>query len=183
MTGFAALREDARDLLSAWTPPDAEQSALREEYLAHLDAYELAMSRDNSPGHLTASAVVLDADGTRTLLTLHPRVGRWLQLGGHLEPGDGGVRDAALREVREESGIQDVTVSAQPLRLDRHALTCSGGPSVHWDVQFLAVVPTDAQAVMSAESDDLRWFPLDALPAGTDPSVLALVHAARLTFG
>ena len=54
---------------------------------------------------------------------------------------------------------------------------------MHWDVQFLAVVPRDARAIMSEESDDLRWFPLDALPDGTDASVRGLVAAARATFG
>ena len=41
------------------------------------------------------------------LLTLHPRVGQWLQLGGHCEPDDATIADAAAREGREESGIED----------------------------------------------------------------------------
>ena len=51
------------------------------------------------------SALVVDETRTRTLLTLHPRVGRWLHLGGHLESGDESVAAAALREVREETGL------------------------------------------------------------------------------
>lgn len=179
MTGFAALHVDARAVLGAWVPPDDQQAQLVQDYLAHLRAYPAAMSRDNAPGHLTASALVVDEDRERTLLTLHPRVGRWLQLGGHCEDGDATLRGAAMRECREESGIDAVTVSAGPLRLDRHALTCSGGPTVHWDVQYLAVVPRDAVAVISDESDDLRWFGLDDLPADADASVQALVAAAR----
>ena len=70
-------------------------------------------------------------------------------------------------------------ISATPLRLDRHGVPCGGQPSEHLDVQFLAWVPDDAVAVMSEESDDLRWFPLEDLPTGLDPSVLALIADAR----
>ena len=50
------------------------------------------------PGHITASALVLDHTGTHALLTLHPRFGRWVQLGGHCEDGDADIVAAALRE-------------------------------------------------------------------------------------
>ena len=49
-------------------------------------------------------------------------------------------------------------------------MPCGGQMSEHLDVQYLALVPTDARAVMSDESDDLRWFALDALPDVLDPS-------------
>lgn len=173
------LHADARRLLQSWQPPDADQSALRDEYLAFLAEHPDAMARACDPGHLTSSALVLDEDGTRVLLTLHPKVGRWLQLGGHNEVGDDSVREAARREAREESGIDNVRISAHPARLDRHEVPCSGRRTVHWDVQFLAWVPRDAQAVISEESDDLRWFDLTELPEGLDASVLALIDAAR----
>lgn len=171
------LHADARALLVRWAPPDPQQQALAREYVDHLDAHPDAMWRTCAPGHITGSALVVDEDRTRTLLTLHPRLGRWVQLGGHCEAGDPTLRAAAEREAREESGIARVRLSEWPLRLDRHALTCSGGPSVHLDVQFLAVVDRDAQAVVSDESEDLRWFDLAGLPADLDASVRALVAA------
>jgi hypothetical protein len=45
-------------------------------------------------------------------------------------------------------------------------------------VQYLALVPADAQEVISDESDDLRWFPVGALPEPLDPSVRALIDTA-----
>jgi 8-oxo-dGTP pyrophosphatase MutT (NUDIX family) len=172
---FSDLHADARSVLADWDHPEPEQRVLRDEYLRFLDEHPDAMSRESRVGHLTSSALVLDEDLSRVLLTLHPKAGRWLQLGGHNEVGDESIRAAAIRETREESGILDVTMSAAPIRLDRHPVRCAGGMSVHWDVEFLALVPSDAQEVISDESDDLRWFALHDLPDGLDGAVRAMI--------
>lgn len=174
----AHLHADARSVLQAWHHEDPRQLALRNDYLAHLAGFRDAMERSCRPGHLTASALVMSQSRDRVLLTLHPKVGRWLQLGGHCEPEDADLQSAAAREAREESGIDEVVLLGGPLRLDRHPVPCAGGMSVHLDVQYLAIVPDDARIVMSEESDDLRWFPPAALPDDADASVRALVADA-----
>lgn len=177
---FGHLHADARTLLQQWHHPNAAQRDLRDSYLAFLAAHPDAMSRTCHDGHLTSSALVMDQARTRVLLTLHPKVGRWLQLGGHNEARDASVRMAALREACEESGIADIEVSPLPVRLDRHPVPCGGRPSVHLDVQYVAWVAANATAVRSEESDDLQWFDLSALPEGLDASVRALVDDALL---
>lgn len=168
--------------LESWKPPSATQNALRHAYLGFLAAREDAHQRTCTPGHLTASAALLSADGRRTLLTLHPRVGRWLQLGGHLE-NDPDLAAAALRECTEESGIEGVTVDPVPVDLDYHPITCKGytEPTWHFDVRFLAVAPEGAVETISEESHDLRWFPVDGLPDVSE-EVAALIAAAVARF-
>lgn len=189
------LHDDARDVLARWTPYADEpgQQALREEFLAFLDARPDAMWRSCVDGHLTGSALVLSADRRRVLLTLHPKVGAWLQMGGHCEPGDATLHDAAAREALEESGVSGLVVGALPARLDRHRVGCHGGswglsddpvrfgtPGTCWhlDVQYVAIAPEGAVERMSDESLDLRWFPVDALPERTDDALRRLVATA-----
>lgn len=166
--------------LRGWLPPDEGQRALQHALLAFLAARpDDACDRSCEPGHLTASALVLDAAGEHTLLTLHRRFGRWVQLGGHCELGDTTLCDAALREATEESGIDGLVIDPDLLHLDVHPVTCSlGKPTRHLDVRFLVRAPAGAVPRISAESDDLRWWPLDALPLDCD-SVPTMVAAAR----
>jgi 8-oxo-dGTP pyrophosphatase MutT (NUDIX family) len=119
--------------------------------------------------------VVLSHDGAHVLLTLHPRVGRWVQLGGHCEEGDAGLAAAALREATEESGIAALEIEPTPLHLDVHPITCSlGVPTRHFDVRFLLRTPADAIPVRSFESVDLAWWPVDALPPDVAPALSSL---------
>ncbi|MCR3722739.1 MULTISPECIES: NUDIX hydrolase [Prauserella salsuginis group] len=173
-----ALHTAATSTLDTWKPDTAAQESLRQAYLGLLAARPDACARSCEAGHLTASAIVLDTAGEHVLLTLHPRVGRWLQLGGHCEPEDPSLTAAALREATEESGMSGLTIEDDPLRLDVHPITCSLGiPTRHFDVQFLVRAPAGAEPVASDESDDLRWWPVRALPPGTE-DLTELVAAA-----
>jgi coenzyme F420-0:L-glutamate ligase len=177
--GHDRLHADARSLLHAWQPPDHGQDAIRHAFLGLLAARPDATARSCVPGHLTASAVVLSADLRHTLLTLHPRIGRWVQLGGHCEGTDTSMRTAAVREAIEESGIPQLALDPVPVHLDVHPITCSlGVPTRHFDMRFLAIAPPGAQPVISDESTDLRFWPVDALPEVTDEGLTEAVRRA-----
>jgi 8-oxo-dGTP pyrophosphatase MutT (NUDIX family) len=174
-----SLHRSVVDTLTRWPAPDPTQDALRHAILTFVLARTDACQRACVPGHITASALVLDHTGSQALLTLHPRLGRWVQLGGHCEDLDVDIAAAALREATEESGIDGLVIDSMPAALHAHALTCSlGVPTHHLDVQFVARAPADAQIVRSDESLDLRWWPLDGLP-GDDYGLQQLARAAR----
>jgi coenzyme F420-0:L-glutamate ligase len=170
------VHADAVGLLAGWHDQDPAQESLGQVLLSFLLARPDATRRACRPGHLTASTLVLDATGAHVLLTLHKRIGAWVNLGGHIEPEDHTVLAAATREAAEESGIDGLVLDADPLYLSAHPVTCSLGiPTRHLDVTYLAVAPPGAQPVRSEESEDLAWFPVDALPDGVVPDLPALL--------
>ena len=129
------------------------------------------MWRSCEPGHLTASALVLSADRSATLLTLHPRVGQWLQLGGHCEPGDPTLLAAALREATEESGIEGLEIDPVPVRLDVHApdlLAGHGRPgtSTSSTGRTHRTARSPGSPPSPTTSPGTRWTPCRARPIG-----------------
>ena len=177
MTG---LHASAVATLSGWAAPDPGQDTLRHAVLAFLDAREDACRRACVPGHITASAIVVSHAGDEVLLTLHPRLGRWVQLGGHCEDDDADILAAALREATEESGIAGLTLDPHLAAIHVHPVTCSlGVPTRHLDLQFIARAPADATIAISDESLDLRWWPIGELPDGVDDGLANLVAVAR----
>jgi 8-oxo-dGTP diphosphatase len=72
------------------------------------DVFRRAKPATPSP-HLVSYFVPVDAAAQEVLLVEHRKSGLWLPPGGHLEPGED-PWDAAVRECREELGIQ-----AEPL--------------------------------------------------------------------
>jgi 8-oxo-dGTP pyrophosphatase MutT (NUDIX family) len=174
------LHADAVSVMSCWPAPDAAQEALRQRYVAHLTEHPSGMTRDCYPDHLTASTLVMSADGERVLLTLHAKARQWFQFGGHCEPGDATLAGAAQREAAEESGLGDLVLDPVPVQLSEHAVPfCDPRGGVHHlDVRFLAVAPTDAVHAVSDESLDVRWWPADALP-DPQPDMVDLVRLAQ----
>lgn len=155
-----------------------DQQELRGLYLDHLAAHPDGMWKACEAGHLTASALVIDPERGRVLLTLHKKLGMWLQMGGHCEPGDTSLERAALREATEESGIGGLTLLADgPVQLDRHAIPAP----CHWhlDVQYAALAPAGAVEEISEESLDLRWFSYGEAARVADGSVVRLVERTR----
>jgi 8-oxo-dGTP pyrophosphatase MutT (NUDIX family) len=159
-------------LLESWLPADESDESLRHTMLAFLDSAPLGCLRENVAGHITASSFVLSHDRTRVLLTLHPRVGKWIQLGGHCEESDDTVVEAALREATEESGIDGLRIEPQLFSAHTHPITCSlGVPTRHLDLRFLVHAPEGAVPVRSDESDDLQWFPASYVGRETHTAV------------
>jgi 8-oxo-dGTP pyrophosphatase MutT (NUDIX family) len=175
-----SVHASAVELLSRWPAPDFAQDALRKATLAFLLARPDGHRRDCRPGHITGSTLLLDSTGTRALLSLHPRLRRWVQLGGHCEDTDADIVAAARREAVEESGIAGLVMTPDLAAICVYPVTCSlGVPTRHLDLQFIAHAPDEAAIVCSAESVDLRWWPLHALPAGIDDGLRHLVSLAR----
>lgn len=128
------------------------------------------LDRTERPGHLTGSALVVDAAATRTLMLFHTKLQIWVQPGGHAD-GDANLPAVALREAEEETGIEGLRIWPVALDLDIHRVAPPKEDAHdHYDVRFLVIAPAEAEVVANHESQDQRWVDLEELATlGVDP--------------
>lgn len=174
--------------LTAFEPDDAREQAFRARMLALLEERHDVFARSSfSPGHFTASAFILSPDDGELFLIRHPKLGLWLQPGGHVEPSDEDVLAAARREVEEEAGLADAALHpACPgvFDVDIHPIPARKDEPAHehFDVRFLFRAPDKAAVRAGDEVHGGRWVALDAIEdAGSDGSVArAVAKVTRL---
>lgn len=116
--------------------------------------------------HFTATTVVVYKN--KALLHLHKKLHIWLPVGGHIDR-DELPHLAALREIKEESGLADVTLynphtlftSKDVVELipPVHILLENINPfHQHIDFIYFAVSQTDKVQSDDGETDDLVWL-------------------------
>ena len=121
--------------------------------------------RRHAAGHITASALLLNPAGNKALLTLHRKLGRWLQLGGHAD-GEPCPLRTALREAEEESGIIGCCpLSRDIFDVDIHDIPARPGEPAHkhYDIRYLLQAPHEDFRKNATESLALAWWDIDTL--------------------
>ena len=179
-------REPVLELLRDYLELHPDEAGVVARTVDLVNSREDCFDRSCWPGHLTGSAWIVSADLEQVLLTHHRKLGRWLQLGGHAD-GDPDLLRVALREAREESGLEHLDAwtgsrrGVRVLDLDIHPIPAHGGEPAHdhHDLRFLLVAAAGQTLRISEESNDLRWVPRRELRAYADEeSILRMATKA-----
>ena len=136
-----------------------------------------AFYRTNLLAHMTASAWVVNPQRSKVLMVYHRLYDSWSWAGGHAD-GEEDLLAVALREVREETGVQrlrpvtEEIYSLEVLTVDGHEKHGRYVPShLHLNVTYLLEAEEDQPLrICEAENSGVAWFSLaDALAASTEP--------------
>ncbi|HKX31259.1 MAG TPA: NUDIX hydrolase [Blastocatellia bacterium] len=166
------IRSIMEEYLKAFPEERQQLSRLSDLMEKFADDREL-ISRKNFIGHITASGFIIS--GSRVLLLHHKFLGKLLQPGGHLEPGEDSPLDGALREIQEETSLTALDyrpfhVNREiPLDIDSHRIpeNVKRGEPGHWhhDFRYLFICRDEKQELIidENESTDYRWVEIDEL--------------------
>lgn len=157
-----------RDLISAYVPSNGEEENHKQSIFKLLSVGERCFYRDHfDPGHITGSGLLISHNHQRVLMNHHKSLNKWLCFGGHAD-GDQDVMRVAMREVNEESGIQEIEpVVGSIFDVDVHAIPFNpkkGEPAhAHYDIRYIFRVasPEAENFNISDESVSLRWCSFD----------------------
>lgn len=175
---------DLRSLLEAHVAAPAEAESVAATLKLTSGDGDVLSADHFIPGHVTASAYVVDATHSRLLLIHHGKLRLWLQPGGHVDAGED-VLTAAIREVKEETGVIGAPLGSGLFDVDVHPIPASGGRPAHkhFDVRFL-LEATSEEFVDSDEVLGVRWVPFDHVAdIVTDQSVLRATAKLVNLFG
>lgn len=167
--------------LACYLERNGSEHAIANDFLAFVRSHDDAFLRSCAPGHVTGSAFVVDPSLTMTLLVHHRKLDKWLQPGGHCDPGETTL-EAALRETFEETGIRasaaspdklfDIDIHEIPLRADAPA-------HLHYDARFL-LIAEPGDTVVSHESHAVEWVSTEeALCRNPEPSIARMVAKSK----
>jgi len=165
--------------LRDYQPHDPHERDMYETLVRFVETESRCFDRNLQIGHVTGSAWIIDRARTSALLTHHFKLDRWLQLGGHAD-GDPDILRVAIREAREESGIEDIRPLFEAIfDVDVHPIPARGTEPrhLHFDVRFLLEADAEAPLVVSGESKDLAWVPLADIAQFTAEQSIARMAA------
>lgn len=151
--------------------------------ITFIQSHENPMDQKLEAGHLTGSAWIVNQERTKALFTHHTKLGMWLQLGGHAELQDRSIKDTALREAQEESGLRSVKfITEDILAVDIHLIPERKGfpDHFHYDVQFLFEADENELLSITEESQDLRWIPFAKVPKyNNELSIIRMLEKSK----
>ena len=167
--------------LHAHEPLDDEEAADLARLRALVDAEADPWSRD-LPVHVTASALVVHPFSQRVLLRWHAKQGRWLQVGGHADPGEHDPWAVALREATEETGLADLRPWPDPeprlFQVTVVPVVAAGDdpPHEHADVRYLLATDRPDDVPAEVEGVPLRWLTIDEAVELADAGLARLLR-------
>ncbi len=173
-----------RDQICAYRPFNEQEACDRERMLAYIDAFDDVFTRNNALCHMTASAWVVNPARDRVLMAYHNIYKSWAWLGGHAD-GDTDLLSVALREVREESGAQNIRPASDGI-FALEILTVDGhekrgryvGAHLHLNITYLIEADDrDPLFVKPDENSGVKWLSIeDSLRLPTEPWMVERIY-------
>jgi 8-oxo-dGTP pyrophosphatase MutT (NUDIX family) len=178
---------DILEQIQNYKPINDQEKKDKEVFLKYLNTFDNYLERENEYGHMCSSAFVLNKERTKILMIHHNIYNSWGWLGGHCD-GDSDFLHVAIKEVKEESGLEQVTpLSEEIFTLDTlpvlgHTKRGKYVPAhVHLSVAYLLEADENQEIhIQEEENSGVKWIPIKEMVALADEPYMKPVYAKAI---
>ena len=166
---------ELREKIEKYVPYNEQEEKDKNTILKYMDAFEDTLTRNNEFGHFTASAWVVNKERTKVLMIYHNIYKSWAWTGGHAD-GESDLLSVAVREVKEETGVENVKVldddifSLEIVCVNGHIKRGKYVSShVHLNVTYLLEVDeSETLRIKEDENSGVKWVPIDEVEVASN---------------
>ena len=153
--------------ISEFIPFNEQEIKDKEFFLKCIDSCEDVLTRNNELFHFSASAFVINKERNKVLVVYHKIYDNWAFPGGHGD-GDSDLLHVALKEVKGETGLDDIPLSTKIYGIE--SLPTIGhikrgkyvSAHIHLDAVFLLQADdTKPLSYRKDESKGVKWIPIE----------------------
>ena len=176
---FMTLREQ----IEKYIPYNEQEERDKDLMLNSMDIFDDVLTRENQICHFTASGWVVNKQRTKVLMAFHNIYNSWAWTGGHAD-GEEDLCKVAIREVSEETGVQNLTLlsdgiySLEVLTVDGHVKKGKYVSShLHMDCCFLFEADEkEALRIKADENNGVAWVDIDKAPEVTNEEKMRPIY-------
>lgn len=154
--------------LTNYHPYDEQEEKDKKTMISFMDTFGNYLLRENVFGHFSASSWIVNKERTKVLMIYHNIYQAWSWTGGHAD-GEEDLLAVAMREAREETGIQNLRVLSNGI-YSIEALTVNGhikkekyvSSHIHYNVTYLLEADEkESIKIKEDENSGVKWIPID----------------------
>ena len=162
--------KDLKEKIEKYIPYNEQEKNDKKIMLQYLEQFDNILTRKNEFAHFTASSWVLNKEKTKVLMIYHNIYQSWAWTGGHAD-GESDLLQTAIRELREETGVQNVKVlddnifSLEVICVNGHVKKGKYVSShVHLNLTYLLEVDENEKLqIKEDENSNVRWIPIEEI--------------------
>lgn len=159
---------DLKEQIESYIPYNEQEENDKEMMIKYIDTFDDVLTRENRMCHFTASNWIVNKDKTKVLMIYHNIYKSWAWTGGHTD-GDSNLLGVALKEAKEETGLENLKVLSdgifgiQIVTVDSHIKRGKFVPShLHLDCCFLLEADEDEGIrIKEDENSGVEWVDID----------------------